>query len=120
MMKILIVDDSRVARNTLRKALVAGLVNVDFFEADDGETAWTIIQKEQPDLLFTDWYMENMSGLELTRKVREYNQVMKICVLTSETNPERHALVLEAGANSIMTKPFRNDKLAKVLQDLLG
>lgn len=68
MMKIMIVDDSRVARNTLRKALVAGLVDVEFMEADDGMTAWALIEKDQPDLLFTDWYMANIDGLELTKK----------------------------------------------------
>lgn len=119
-MKILIVDDSRVARNTLRRALASGLVAVDFFEADDGETAWSIIIAEQPDLLFTDWYMERIDGLELTKRVRKINQEMKICVLTSETNTERHSLVLAAGADSLLTKPFKNDQLAKVLQNLLG
>ena len=119
-MKIMIVDDSRVARNTLRKALVAGLVNVEFVEADDGMTAWAIIEKDQPDLLFTDWYMEKIDGLQLTRKVRQINQTIKICVLTSETNTERHKLVFDAGADSVLTKPFKNHQLAKVLQALLG
>lgn len=118
-MKILIVDDSRVARNTIKKAL-SGLVNINFFEADDGKTAWILIRKENPDLIFTDWYMENMDGLELIRKIRKSNNSVKICMLTSETNNERHALARSEGADYILSKPIKREQLAKALEQLIG
>lgn len=118
-MKILIVDDSRVARNNIKKAL-SGLVNITIFEAEDGVQGLAVIEKENPDILFTDWYMENMDGLALIRKVKQGNNAVKICMLTSETNDERQALAKKEGADYILTKPFKLEELAKVLEQLIG
>jgi len=118
MMKILIVDDSRVARNNIKKAL-SGLVNIQFFEADDGVAAWAIVEREIPDVIFTDWYMENMDGLELIRKVRNISKSIQICMLTSETNSERQLLAKQEGANCILTKPIKLEELALAISQVL-
>ena len=118
-MKILIVDDSRVARNNIMKAL-SGLVDIRFFEADDGVGAWSIVERENPDVIFTDWYMQNMDGLELIRRVRRRGNATKICMLTSETNNERQNLARREGANCILTKPIRLDQLARALEQMIG
>lgn len=118
-MKILIVDDSRVARNNIKKAL-SGLVNITIYEANDGQAAWEVIENENPDLIFTDWYMENMDGLELIRKIRHGNNSVKICMLTSETNEERQTLARKEGADYILTKPIKLVELAKALEHLIG
>ncbi len=118
-MKILIVDDSRVARSGLKKAL-AGLMNIEFLEADDGMTALTAVKKENPDLIFTDWYMEEMDGLELIKKIRESKNSVKICMVTSEANNERKTLALDEGADYIINKPIKLDELAKALEELIG
>ncbi len=118
-MKILIVDDSRVARSNIMKAL-SGLVDIRFFEADDGVGAWSIVQRENPDVIFTDWYMQNMDGLELIRRVRQRGNATKICMLTSETNNERQNLARREGANCILTKPIKLDQLARALEQMIG
>lgn len=118
-MKILIVDDSRVARNNIKKAL-SGLVGIEFFEADDGMAAWAIVKSNNPDLIFTDWFMENMDGLELIRRVRENNNTVKICMLTSETNNERKSLARREGADCILSKPIKIEELAKALEQMIG
>ena len=118
-MKILIVDDSRVARSNIMKAL-SGLVDIRFFEADDGVGAWRIVERENPDVIFTDWYMQNMDGLELIRRVRRRGNATKICMLTSETNNERQNLARREGANCILTKPIRLDQLARALEQMIG
>jgi two-component system, chemotaxis family, chemotaxis protein CheY len=119
-MKILIVDDSRVARNCIKKALSDLMNNNLIIEADDGNTAWTAIKNEAPDLIFTDWYMEKMDGLELIKKVRASNNHVKICMLTSETNNAQQALARSEGADYILNKPFKTEELAKALEKLLG
>ncbi len=118
-MKILIVDDSRVARAGLKKAL-AGLLNIEFLEADDGTTALTVVKNKKPDLIFTDWYMEGMDGLDLIRKLREDKNSVKICMVTSEANDERKSLALGEGADYIINKPIKFDELAKALEYLIG
>lgn len=118
-MKILIVDDSRVARANIKRAL-SGLVNITIFEAVDGNEGWAVLLKENPDIIFTDWYMENMDGLALIRKVRQCNNAVKICMLTSETNDERQALAKKEGADYILNKPLKLEELAKALEYLIG
>jgi two-component system chemotaxis response regulator CheY len=113
------VDDSRVARSNIMKAL-SGLVDIRFFEADDGVGAWSIVQRENPDVIFTDWYMQNMDGLELIRRVRQRGNATKICMLTSETNNERQNLARREGANCILTKPIKLDQLARALEQMIG
>lgn len=117
-MKILIVDDSRVARSSLKKAL-SGLMNIDFLEADDGHTALLAIEDRNPDLIFTDWYMEKMDGLELIKKIREGDNSVKICMVTSEANDERKSLALEGGADYIINKPIKLNELAKAFEFLI-
>lgn len=118
-MKILIVDDSRVARNSLKKAL-AGLMDIEFIEADDGVTALSVVKNENPDLIFTDWYMKEMNGLELIKQIRESKNAVKICLVTSEANEERKTLALDEGADYIVNKPVKNNELAKALEQLIG
>lgn len=119
MMKILIVDDSRVARAGLKKAL-AGLMNIDFLEADDGKTALPVVKNGKPDLIFTDWYMDEMDGLELIRQIREENNPVKICMVTSEANDERKKLAIDTGADCVVNKPIQFNELAKALELLIG
>jgi two-component system, chemotaxis family, chemotaxis protein CheY len=119
MMIILIVDDSRVARAGLKKAL-SGLMNMEYLEADSGITALAIMHDNKPDLVFTDWYMEGMDGLEFIQKVREKKDPVRICMVTSEANEERKKLALAEGADWIINKPIKFDELAKALEQLIG
>ncbi len=118
-MKILIVDDSRVARNSLRRAL-SGLMDITFSEADDGVTALESIGNELPDLIFTDWYMDMMDGPELIKKVKQTHKNIKICMVTSETNEERQQMALREGADYVVTKPFKVNEVVKALECLIG
>ncbi len=118
-MKILIVDDSRVARSGLKKAL-SGLMDIEFLEADDGTTGLLAVQDGTPDLIFTDWYMKTMDGLELIEKIRESNNSVKICMVTSEANDDRKTLALDRGADYLINKPIKLDELAKALEQLIG
>lgn len=118
-MKILIVDDSRVARSSLKRAL-SGLTDIHFSEADDGTTALEAIEKDPPDILFTDWYMGEMDGLELIKRVKQTHQNIKICMCTSETNEERMNLALQEGADYLVNKPFKVNEVVKALEYLIG
>ena len=68
-MRVLVVDDfstmRRIVKNILRQL---GFNNV--VEADDGTTAWEILNKEKIDFIVSDWNMPQMAGIDLLRKVR--------------------------------------------------
>ncbi|MGE4553127.1 MAG: response regulator, partial [Desulfovibrionaceae bacterium] len=68
-MRILVVDDfstmRKIVKNILRQI---GLENV--VEADDGTSAWDILNRDNIDFIVSDWNMPKMTGIELLRKVR--------------------------------------------------
>ena len=68
-MRVLVVDDfstmRRIVRNILRQL---GFQNV--VEADDGTSAWDVLNREKIDFIVSDWNMPQMTGIELLRKVR--------------------------------------------------
>jgi two-component system chemotaxis response regulator CheY len=72
--KILIVDDFATMRRILKNILKQlGFKNL--VEADDGTTAWEVLEGQQIDLIISDWNMPKMTGLELLKKVRESDRL---------------------------------------------
>ncbi len=106
-MKILVVDDfstmRRIIKNLLREL---GFNNV--VEADDGVTAWPILQAGGIDFLVTDWNMPQMTGLELLKKVRGDDKLktMPVLLVTAEAKREQIIEAAQAGVNGYIVKPF--------------
>jgi two-component system, chemotaxis family, chemotaxis protein CheY len=117
----LIVDDSVVARRFARRILEA--LSFSIREAGDGERALVACQRRMPDLILLDWNMPVMDGIEFLRRLRATRAGTGPVVLfcTAETEPDRIASVIEAGANEYIMKPFDADILASklVLEGLL-
>ena len=104
-MKILAVDDDRVARTLLRTVLEK--LDHDVLEAEDGQAGWDIINTLEFGVLIVDWEMPRMDGLELTRKVRasEREKYMYIIMLTSRDGKQDFIEGINAGADDFATKP---------------
>ncbi len=106
-MKILVVDDfstmRRIIKNLLREL---GFNNV--VEADDGATAWPVLQSGGIDFLVTDWNMPQMTGLELLKKVRgdEKLKTLPVLLVTAEAKREQIIEAAKAGVNGYIVKPF--------------
>lgn len=115
MKKILIVDDSKTAR----QVLTFSLQDDDFAitEAVDGMDALHFLEKEQFDLLITDLKMPRMDGIELTRKVRASSayKYTPIIILTTESSDEKKQAGKQAGASCWIVKPFLPEQLLKVV-----
>src|SRR4051794_24416173 len=102
--KILIVDDMKTMRMVLRKAL-KDLGFEDIAEADDGATAWPLIEQAvsagQPfDVILSDWNMPKMQGVELLKKVRSHPRIlsMPFVMVTAESEKSQ---VLEAAQSGV-------------------
>jgi two-component system chemotaxis response regulator CheY len=110
--KILVVDDMMTMRKLVRKCLSdLGLKNA--VEADDGETAWPLIQKAVTDgapfqLIISDWNMPKMKGIDLLRKVRGDDglKATPFILLTAEAEAVQVKEALTAGVSSYIVKPF--------------
>lgn len=109
--KVLIVDDSALARRNLRQILEpAGYTVV---EADDGLVALELYFLEKPDVVLLDLVMKGMYGLEVLKKLRELDAGARVLVVSADVQSSSHELVEQAGARGFVNKPFdRNDLLA--------
>ena len=124
-MKILIVDDfstmRRIIKNLLRDL---GFNNTQ--EADDGHTAWPMLQTGNYDFLVTDWNMPIMTGIELLQKVRadENLSTLPVLLVTAEAKKEQIVEAAQAGVNGYVVKPFTaitlKEKIDKIFERIEG
>ncbi|MCP4042878.1 MAG: response regulator [Gammaproteobacteria bacterium] len=116
-LRVMIVDDSSMARKYIRKVL-ANMGVERFTEAVDGSEAVGMIDQEFFDLIVTDYNMPEMDGKELTAYIRERSGQRSIPVLmvTSEQSDSRLAAVNQAGVSAICDKPFEPAMVKSLLE----
>ena len=119
--KILIVDDFATMRRILKNILKQlGFKNL--VEADDGTTAWDVLEGQGIDLIISDWNMPKMTGLELLKKVRASDTYKSIpfLMVTAEAQKQNVIEAVQAGVSNYIVKPFTaeaiSDKLDKILK----
>jgi len=101
--KILVVDDERAIRRYLRTSL--GVQGYHIIEAATGEEAIAAATQNMPDLIILDLGLPDMSGVEVTRRLREWSQT-PILILSVLDKEEDKITALDAGADDYVTKPF--------------
>jgi two-component system chemotaxis response regulator CheY len=117
----LIVDDFATMRRIVKNILTQlGFKN--FIEADDGSTAWDILQKEQVDFIVSDWNMPKMTGIELLKKVRadERFQNLPFLMVTAEAQKENIVEAVKARVSNYIVKPFTPETLSEKIQKIFG
>ena len=122
-MKILAVDDDRVARTLLRTVLEK--LGHDVLEAEDGQAGWDLFDTVEFGVLIVDWEMPIMDGLELTRKARalERERYTYILMLTSRDSKLDFIEGINAGADDFAIKPVSPAELEarlRVAERILG
>lgn len=120
-MKILIADDSSTIRNVLKNRLhELGVENISL--VNDGEDAWEAIEKEKNfNVLFTDYHMPQMDGLELIKKVRNegFNEIFIVLLRGVHSNDKTTEEFLSNGVNSILEKPFSLTSVKESIIEIL-
>jgi two-component system chemotaxis response regulator CheY len=120
-MKILVVDDFSTMRRIVRN-LLGDLGYTNITEADDGKSAWPLLQAGSFDFVVTDWNMPGMTGIELLRSIRGDARIAKTPVLmvTAEAQREQIIEAAQAGVNGYIIKPFTaatlEDRLVKIFE----
>lgn len=117
-MKILIVDDSAVMRNMIKRALQMGGIEAEIFEAGDGQQGLDQMGNA-PDLILCDWNMPGMDGITFVTEVRKKGDETPILMVTTETHDSKKTTADNAGANGMLAKPFTPDKLAERIRELV-
>jgi two-component system chemotaxis sensor kinase CheA len=117
---ILVVDDSVTIR-TFEKALLEA-AGYDVSAASDGLEAWNMVQAKQPDLIVSDVEMPNMTGFELTEKVRRDSRLkgMPLILVTTLSSDEDRKRGIDAGADAYVIKgSAEQDHLLETVRRLI-
>ncbi len=118
--KVLVVDDFATMRRILKNILKQlGFKNL--VEADDGATAWGVLEAQDIDLIISDWNMPKMTGLELLKKVRasaKYKEIPFLMV-TAEAQKQNVIEAVQAGVSNYVVKPFTAESISEKLEKVL-
>ncbi|CAN5214567.1 response regulator transcription factor [soil metagenome] len=117
-MEILVVDDERAVRDSLRRALELEGYSVEL--AEDGEQALRRLELDpQPDAVILDILMPGADGLEVCRRLRRSGNEVPVLMLTARAEVDSRVAGLDAGADDYLPKPFALAELLARLRALL-
>ncbi len=111
MMPVLFVDDDPVAHVLIDKYLEGRRVH----HAYSAEDALLIADEENIPIVVADIYMEEMDGIELTRRLKKSSCLIQIIVITGDSETIDIINALEAGANDFLVKPLTMEKLVEAV-----
>jgi two-component system response regulator MprA len=116
-MRILVVDDDRAVRESLRRSLQFNGYQVEV--ATDGQQALDTIVGSRPDAMVLDVMMPRLDGLQVCRQLRSTGDDLPILVLTARDMVSDRVAGLDAGADDYLPKPFALEELLARLRALL-
>jgi len=117
-MKILVVDDERAVRESLRRALELEGYEIEL-AGDGSEALYRLEANEEPDAMILDVLMPGVDGLEVCRRLRGSGSKLPVLMLTARTEVEDRVAGLDAGADDYVTKPFALEELLARVRALL-
>jgi CheY-like chemotaxis protein len=103
---VLVVDDSPSMRSIVRKILNGCRFPLDIFEADDGIDALKQIGTGKFDLVFLDYNMPILNGIEMLAQLKQQHPRMEVVMMTSAQDDALAARARKAGAAGFLKKPF--------------
>jgi two-component system response regulator DesR len=116
MIRVLLAEDQAMVRGAL-SALLKLESDLDVIgSAADGEEAWSVIQREKPDLVVTDIEMPRLTGLELAQRMRERGSEAKVIILTTFARPGFLRRALDAGVSGYLLKDAPAEQLAEAIR----
>ncbi|HEY1793112.1 MAG TPA: response regulator [Opitutaceae bacterium] len=114
--KVLVVDDSSLARRTMKQNLEALGHSV---EVADGERALELASVDKPDIVMLDMVMDGMGGLEVLAKMKEMYSDIRVVIATADIQKSTCDEVKQAGAKGMLNKPVDREKLAAAIETVL-
>lgn len=112
--KILIVDDSPVARRMLKSCLPKDR-GFELFEASNGKEGFEKYKDIRPDLTFMDLTMPVMTGYESLEEIIKYDKDAIVIIATADIQMKAIKTVLDTGAYMVLRKPLKEEDIQKAL-----
>jgi len=121
MKTILVVDDSRIMRNIVKNTFATLKIPCQYLEAPDGKKALQLLETNKVNLVFLDWNMPEMDGLEFLKKVRsmpDYKD-LPIVMITSEAAKYNVVEALQQGATDYIVKPVHEKVFTEKVSEIV-
>jgi two-component system chemotaxis response regulator CheY len=122
MAKILVVDDAKIMRMSI-KNMLHDLGHKVIGEADSGYSAINEYKNLHPDIVTMDITMPQVNdiadGIEAVKQIMEYDKNAKIVIITSHGEQEKVIKAIQSGASNYLLKPLKVDRLKEVLDKLI-
>ena len=116
--RILVVEDQEDNRQILRDLL--GSTGYEMVEAENGEDALTVAAAEQPDLILMDIQLHDVSGLEVTRRLRGDDRCKRIPIIAVTAMGWHEREALDSGCDAYISKPITILGFLRTVESFLG
>jgi two-component system, chemotaxis family, chemotaxis protein CheY len=115
-MEILLIDDSRFVRVTVKK-YIKSIVGDEwtFFEADCGEKGITLFKERKPNLVFLDLLMPDMNGEDVLKEIKKQDESCYVVILSSNFQKPVRERLLSLGANLFVDKSITTEKISNII-----
>ena len=121
MKTVLVVDDSRIMRNIVKNSFSDLKIPCEFLEAENGAKALQLLETNKVSIVFLDWYMPEMDGMQFLKKVRampDYRE-LPIVMVTSEAAKYNVVEALQSGATDYIVKPVNQKVFMQKISEIL-
>src|SRR4051794_38659360 len=118
MAKILVVDDSTLARRTTRKILETA--GYEVVEAEEGLSALERYYLDKPQAVVLDVTMKNMDIIEVLNRLRDIDKVAKVVIVTADVQTTTREMAEAGGASGFVIKPVLANALLDAIRKALG
>ena len=120
-MKVLITDDSKMARKMLIKTLNESITEeIEIFEAQNGLEALETYKQISPNLVFLDLTMPVIDGFEALEKIKKFDKNAKVVILSADIQKLSVEKVLALGAFNFIKKPIDSTKMQQIINKING
>jgi len=118
-MKILVTDDSKMARKMVIKTLNETInEDLEIFEAQNGQEALDLYKEFLPKIVFLDLTMPIMDGFTALEKIKEFDNDAKVVIISADIQKQSMDRVLELGAFNFIKKPIDSIKMKQIFEKI--
>ncbi len=117
MYKILIIDDSGLARRTLRR-IIEETSSHKVIEAEDGIEALEKYFLEKPQIVFLDLNMAGIHGTDVLKKILEIDSNAHIVIATADIQTSTRSIVENLGAAAFINKPYSREQIREIIEKI--
>ncbi len=120
-MKVLVTDDSKMARKMVIKTLKEVLPqDAEIFEGENGQEAIDLYKQISPDVVFLDLTMPVVDGFGALEEIKNFDANAKVIIISADIQKSSVDKVLELGALNFIKKPIDIEKMKYIFENLVN